>query len=179
MAWHPPKPILRPSRCRNNSQRLRPDSHGMAATKSHQPGPGFVYVCLCLCLCLCVVFISVCPCQCVHPRARSRPTNPPPPLCSYCQGMNFVAALLLLTASEEDVFWMLVSLVGQLLPKRFYDRTMMGATVRGCMMHDASHMSHVTRHTSHVTRHTSHVTRHTSHVTRHTSHVRSLMQRCC
>jgi hypothetical protein len=47
----------------------------------------------------------------------------------YCQGMNFVAALLLLTASEEDVFWMLVALVTDVLPARFYDRTMMGATV--------------------------------------------------
>jgi hypothetical protein len=43
--------------------------------------------------------------------------------------MNFVAALLLLTASEEDVFWMLVALVADVLPARFYDRTMMGATV--------------------------------------------------
>jgi hypothetical protein len=47
----------------------------------------------------------------------------------YCQGMNFVAALMLLTASEEDVFWMLVVLVGDVLPRRFYDRTMLGATV--------------------------------------------------
>ncbi len=47
----------------------------------------------------------------------------------YCQGMNFVAALLLLTASEADVFWMLVTLVQDVLPARFYDRTMLGATV--------------------------------------------------
>ena len=51
------------------------------------------------------------------------------PEVGYCQGMNFVAALLLLTASEEDVFWMLVTLVGDVLPRRFYDRTMLGATV--------------------------------------------------
>lgn len=43
--------------------------------------------------------------------------------------MNFVVALLLLTAGEEDAFWMLVSLVGDVLPRSFYDRTMMGATV--------------------------------------------------
>ncbi len=43
--------------------------------------------------------------------------------------MNFVTALLLLTASEVDVFWMLVALVHDVLPARFYDRTMLGATV--------------------------------------------------
>ena len=37
--------------------------------------------------------------------------------------------VLLLTAFSEDVFWMLVQLVGEVLPNRFYDRTMMGATV--------------------------------------------------
>ena len=51
------------------------------------------------------------------------------PEVGYCQGMNFVVALLLLTASEVDVFWMLVALVEDVLPARFYDRTMLGATV--------------------------------------------------
>jgi len=35
----------------------------------------------------------------------------------YCQGMNVVAAILLLTyATEEDAFWSLVSLIENILP---------------------------------------------------------------
>lgn len=32
-------------------------------------------------------------------------------VCSYCQGMAFVASILLMTEPEEDAFWMLVALL--------------------------------------------------------------------
>lgn len=33
------------------------------------------------------------------------------PVIGYCQGMSFVSALLLMYMSEEDVFWVLLSLM--------------------------------------------------------------------
>ncbi|PLW24109.1 hypothetical protein PCASD_06725 [Puccinia coronata f. sp. avenae] len=43
------------------------------------------------------------------------------PVVGYCQGMNMVAATLLLTIpSEEDAFWILVCIVDQILPPHYY-----------------------------------------------------------
>ncbi|CAN6674801.1 hypothetical protein TRVA0_066S00166 [Trichomonascus vanleenenianus] len=43
------------------------------------------------------------------------------PEVGYCQGMNMIAAILLLTyATEEDAFWSLVSLVENILPEGFF-----------------------------------------------------------
>ncbi|KAG8521149.1 Growth hormone-regulated TBC protein 1, partial [Galemys pyrenaicus] len=44
----------------------------------------------------------------------------------YCQGMNFIAGyLLLVTADEEEAFWLLDALVGQILPD-YYGPAMLG-----------------------------------------------------
>ncbi|OAV88294.1 hypothetical protein PTTG_29076 [Puccinia triticina 1-1 BBBD Race 1] len=43
------------------------------------------------------------------------------PVVGYCQGMNMVAATLLLTIpSEEDAFWILVCIVDKILPAHYY-----------------------------------------------------------
>jgi hypothetical protein len=43
------------------------------------------------------------------------------PVVGYCQGMNMIAAVLLLTyATEEDAFWSLVSLVENILPEGYF-----------------------------------------------------------
>ena len=35
----------------------------------------------------------------------------------YCQSLNFVAGMMLLFLSEEEAFWLLVTVVEKLLPK--------------------------------------------------------------
>jgi len=47
----------------------------------------------------------------------------------YCQSMNFVAATLLLYNGEEQVFWMLCSLIEDLLPLDYYTAMMTGLRV--------------------------------------------------
>ncbi|PWN40150.1 TBC-domain-containing protein [Ceraceosorus guamensis] len=43
------------------------------------------------------------------------------PTCGYCQGMNNLAATLLLThATEEDAFWVLVMIIERILPSEYY-----------------------------------------------------------
>ncbi|UZJ53989.1 hypothetical protein CBS101457_003309 [Exobasidium rhododendri] len=43
------------------------------------------------------------------------------PKCGYCQGMNNLAATLLLThATEEEAFWVLVSIIEKILPEEYY-----------------------------------------------------------
>ena len=41
------------------------------------------------------------------------------PSIGYCQGMNFVVAILLQTVTEEMAFWMLVTIVDDLAPGLF------------------------------------------------------------
>ncbi|XP_044723798.1 rab-GTPase-TBC domain-containing protein [Hirsutella rhossiliensis] len=44
----------------------------------------------------------------------------------YCQGMNLIAAnLLLITPSAEDAFWVLASMVESILPDGYYDHSLM------------------------------------------------------
>jgi hypothetical protein len=38
----------------------------------------------------------------------------------YCQGMNLLAAALLLVMEEDDAFWCLVTIVERLLPANYY-----------------------------------------------------------
>ena len=43
------------------------------------------------------------------------------PACGYCQGMNNLAATLLLThATEEEAFWVLVCIIEKILPSEYY-----------------------------------------------------------
>ena len=45
------------------------------------------------------------------------------PSVGYCQGMNLItASLLLICATSEDVFWLLVAIVDQIMPSGYFDR---------------------------------------------------------
>ncbi|GAP83876.1 putative TBC domain-containing protein [Rosellinia necatrix] len=50
------------------------------------------------------------------------------PEVGYCQGMNLIAAnLLLIMPSTEDVFWVLVSIIELILPRNYYDHSLMAS----------------------------------------------------
>jgi hypothetical protein len=49
------------------------------------------------------------------------------PEVGYCQGMNRLAAILLLFLNEEDAFWGLVAIIESLMPRQYYDRTLIAA----------------------------------------------------
>ncbi|KAF2355674.1 SH3 domain [Trinorchestia longiramus] len=44
----------------------------------------------------------------------------------YCQGMGMIAANLLLFLEEEDAFWLMCTIVEDLLPASYYSSTLMG-----------------------------------------------------
>eukprot|EP01083_Nonionella_stella_P046914 125622_1 len=58
----------------------------------------------------------------------------------YCQGMNFIAALLLRFMSEEDAFWMLAHVVEQLTrvggDTFYFQRDLRGARIDTCVLID-------------------------------------------
>ncbi|KAH9896272.1 rab-GTPase-TBC domain-containing protein [Xylariomycetidae sp. FL2044] len=50
------------------------------------------------------------------------------PEVGYCQGMNLIAAnLLLIMPSTEDAFWILVSIIEQILPHGYYDDSLLAS----------------------------------------------------
>lgn len=50
--------------------------------------------------------------------------------CSYCQGTGMIAASLLLLLEEEDAFWIMVTIVEDLLPASYYSSTLIGDLFR-------------------------------------------------
>ncbi|KAL3289699.1 hypothetical protein HHI36_023099 [Cryptolaemus montrouzieri] len=48
------------------------------------------------------------------------------PEIGYCQGTGMIAANLLLLLEEEDVFWVMVTIVEDLLPASYYSSTLLG-----------------------------------------------------
>ena len=51
------------------------------------------------------------------------------PQIGYCQSMNFIVATLLEFCDEESAFWILCSLVEDMLPENYYTRNMVGVRV--------------------------------------------------
>lgn len=49
------------------------------------------------------------------------------PTVGYCQGLNRLAAVLLLFLDEEESFWGLVAIIERLMPDRYYDHTLIAA----------------------------------------------------
>jgi uncharacterized membrane protein YgcG len=50
------------------------------------------------------------------------------PEVGYCQGMNLIAAsLLLIVPTSEDAFWLLASMVEHILPAHYYDRSLLAS----------------------------------------------------
>ena len=59
------------------------------------------------------------------------------PHTGYCQGMNFVAAMLLLVMrSEQDAFWMFVLTIERLLPADYYTDGLVGVRVDSSVLVD-------------------------------------------
>jgi len=44
----------------------------------------------------------------------------------YCQGTGTIVACLLLLLEEEDAFWIMVTIVEDLLPASYYSSTLIG-----------------------------------------------------
>jgi hypothetical protein len=44
----------------------------------------------------------------------------------YCQSLNYIAGLLLIFMTEEEVFWMMVVITSDLLPPGMYTKTLAG-----------------------------------------------------
>ena len=51
------------------------------------------------------------------------------PQVGYCQALNFIAGTMLLYLSEEDAFWLFVTVVDTLLPADYYSESMVGMYV--------------------------------------------------
>ncbi|KAL0482099.1 hypothetical protein AKO1_013217 [Acrasis kona] len=51
------------------------------------------------------------------------------PLVAYCQSFNYIVGMLLLHLSEEESFWMFVTLIENYLPQNFYSPNLKGVLV--------------------------------------------------
>ncbi len=47
----------------------------------------------------------------------------------YCQGMNFIAGIMLLFLDEESAFWLLCALLEYILPADYYAQDLSGCNV--------------------------------------------------
>eukprot|EP01034_Spumella_vulgaris_P024585 gene24585-30951_t len=51
------------------------------------------------------------------------------PSVGYCQSMNYICALLLFHLSEEQAFWLMATLLEDLLPNNYYAPTLLGGRI--------------------------------------------------
>jgi len=53
----------------------------------------------------------------------------------YCQSMNFVAGLMLIFTTEEDAFWLLATVIEEILPKESYGKSLLGFHIEMYVMY--------------------------------------------
>jgi hypothetical protein len=51
------------------------------------------------------------------------------PSIGYCQSLNFLGGMMLIFMSEEEAFWLLITVVEKLLPSDYYTKSMVGTYV--------------------------------------------------
>lgn len=70
------------------------------------------------------------------------------PEVGYCQGMNMIAATLLLVLREEDAFWTLVAIVERLMPRQYFTNDLLTSRADQLVLHDiiAEHLPRLSRH---------------------------------
>jgi hypothetical protein len=51
------------------------------------------------------------------------------PEIGYCQSLNFIVGMMIIFMTEEDAFWLFVTVVEKLLPSDYYTKTMVGTYV--------------------------------------------------
>eukprot|EP01135_Chromosphaera_perkinsii_P008918 Nk52_evm28s1524 gene=Nk52_evmTU28s1524 len=49
------------------------------------------------------------------------------PEIGYCQGMGLIAASLLLVMEEEEAFWMMITIIRDIMPPNYYSKNLIGA----------------------------------------------------
>jgi hypothetical protein len=64
------------------------------------------------------------------------------PLVNYSQSFTFICGLLLIHLSEEEAFWLFVSIIEDYLPQNFYGPTLKGVLVDASLLEELIYQEH-------------------------------------